>query len=157
MSERNNNLAIENNTDYAVKLMYDECKTGVSQHGPWNLYMVEVGNEPHSLFADEKLHPMLKEYKRGDEIIIKRTQDKEGVFWNVKPASKSNGTTKGVQQTIFDDRTKDIHRQVALKIATQSMGPTTKPWTDYEKIEIQSRVTALLEILEGKQDDDLPF
>ncbi len=158
MSERNNNLVIDTNIDYPVKLMYDECKSGVSQHGPWNLYMVEHNGTPHSIFADEKLHPMLRKYKRGDEIIIRRNQTNQNeVFWEVNRITNGNGSDPSQANARLDDRTLDIHRQVALKIATQSMGPTTKPWTDYEKTEIQSRVNALLGILEGETEDDLPF
>ena len=50
----------------------------------------------------------------------------------------------------LDDRTRDIHRQVALKIATISIGQTTKPWTDEDLQEIKDRMDKLLDILDGE-------
>lgn len=158
MSERLQQLNVEFNKNYDIRLMYDQCKTGTSQYGPWYLYSVEVNNESLGLFADPALHNILKNYRKGDNLTIRRNKSDSGVNWDVKRITNGNGSAPATVSTpLFDDRTRDIHRQVALKIATQSMGPTTKPWTEYEKSEIQSRVNALLEILEGECDDDLPF
>ena len=57
----------------------------------------------------------------------------------------------------LDDRTVDIHRQVALKIATISIGQSLKPWTHDDLQEIKVRMDKLLEILDGSTNDDLPF
>jgi hypothetical protein len=58
----------------------------------------------------------------------------------------------------LDDRTADIHRQVALKIATISLGQNIKPWTDDDLQEIKVRMDKLLAILDGSPDDEsLPF
>lgn len=155
MNERLQQLNIEFNRDYNVRLMYDRCRTGTSQYGPWYLYSIEIDNEPFGLFADPALHEMLKKYRKGDNLVIRRSKDESGVRWVVKRVTNGNGNTDSMP--FIDDRTRDIHRQVALKIATQSMGPTTKPWTEYEQSEIRSRVSALLSILEGETEDVLPF
>lgn len=57
----------------------------------------------------------------------------------------------------LDDRTADIHRQVALKIATISIGQSTKPWTGDDLQEIKLRMDQLLNILDGTTEDALPF
>jgi len=154
MSERMDTLNIEVNRDYQIRLLFDQPKTGESQYGPWHLYGVEYDKETLGLFADLILHGLLKEYGKGDSLVVRRIKSDDEVSWQVKRLINGKGSypTPGL-----DDRTKDIHRQVALKIATQSLGPTTKSWTDYEKTEIQSRVNALLEILDGNPDNDLPF
>jgi hypothetical protein len=78
--------------------------------------------------------------------------------WLVTP---TNGSTRSQpQQTVLkylDDRTADIHRQVALKIATISIGQSTKPWTDDDLQEIKVRMDRLLEILDGRVEDEIPF
>ena len=154
MSERMDTLNIELNRDYQIRLLFDQPKTGESQYGPWHLYGVEYDNETLGLFADLTLHGMLKDYRKGDCLVVRRKKSDDDINWQVKRLINGKGSdpTPGL-----DDRTRDIHRQVALKIATQSMGSTTKLWTDYEKAEIQSRVNALLEILDGNPDNDLPF
>jgi hypothetical protein len=46
MSERQKTLQIKQfNTDYPITLMYDECKSGESNYGPWMLYSVEYEGE----------------------------------------------------------------------------------------------------------------
>ena len=60
-------------------------------------------------------------------------------------------------QTVLDDRTADIHRQVALKIATISIGQSLKPWSDEELQEIKVRMDKLLVILDGDTHDELPY
>jgi len=158
MSERMQQLTVEYNKDYNIKLLYDRCKTGTSQYGPWYLYSVEKDNDILGLFADPTLHDVLKGYRKGDRLTIRRNKSDSGVRWEVNRITNGNGSDPSpAPMHRLDNRTHDIHRQVALKIATQSMGPTTKPWTDYEKTEIQSRVNALLGILEGETEDDLPF
>jgi hypothetical protein len=46
---------------------------------------------------------------------------------------------------------------VALKIATISIGQSTKPWTDDDLQEIKVRMDRLLEILDGSPEVVLPF
>jgi len=146
------------NHDYQVMLTYDNCKSGASQYGAWNLYGVKYDGLEQSIFADDSLHLKLEKYGKGTHLILRRNQDKSGQLeWQVTPAN--GNAQRQPKQTIrhLDDRTIDIHRQVALKIATISIGHSTKPWTTEDLKEIKVRMDKLLEILDGRGDDDLPF
>ncbi|MFC1566167.1 hypothetical protein ACFL4B_04445 [Candidatus Neomarinimicrobiota bacterium] len=160
MSDRQKTLQLKKfNHDFPVTLTYDKCKSGESQYGPWMLYGVEYDGEQQGLFADEHLHQELKNYGKGSKLIIRRNQDESGkLAWQVTPAN-GNSPTRSRQTVIgyLDDRTKDIHRQVALKIATISIGQSLKPWTDEDLQEIKIRMDKLLDILDGSTSDDLPF
>ena len=101
----------------------------------------------------------LDKYGKGTHLILRRNQDKNGrLEWQVTPA---NGNTQHKpQQTVqkcLDDRTIDIHRQVALKIATISIGHSIRPWTTEDLKEIKVRMDKLLEILDGRIVNVLPF
>ena len=115
------------NHDYPVVLTYDQCKSGESQYGPWNLYGVEYDGEQQGIFAEDALHQELQKYGKGARLVIRRNQDDNGQLeWHVSPAN--GNAQRQPQQTVLkylDDRTADIHRQVALKIATISMGQST--------------------------------
>ena len=161
MNERMKTLQLKQfNQDYPVTLIYDQCKSGESNYGPWNLYGVEHEGEQQGLFAEDTLHEQLQKYGKGARLVIRRNQDDKGQLeWQVTPA---NGNTQHkLKQTVSsypDDRTRDIHRQVALKIATVSIGQTTKPWTDEDLQEIKVRMDKLLVILDGSTEDEpLPF
>lgn len=158
MTERSKTLQLKKfNTDYPVILTFDKCKSGESQYGPWNLYGVEHDGEDQGIFAEEALHLELKKYGKGAKLVIRRNQDKGGkLAWQVTPANGSSQTKQTVI-SYLDDRTRDIHRQVALKIATISIGQSQKPWSDDDLLEIKVRMEKLLEILDGSTEDDLPF
>jgi len=147
------------NHDYQVMLTYDNCKSGESQYGSWNLYGVEYEGTKQSIFADDSLHLKLEKYGKGTHLILRRNQDESGrLEWQVTP---QNGNTQHKpQQTVqkhLDDRTSDIHRQVALKIATISIGHSIRPWTTEDLKEIKVRMDKLLEILDGRIVNVLPF
>ncbi len=147
------------NHDYPITLTYDKCKSGEGQYGPWNLYGVEYEGVEQSIFAEDSLHLKLHKYGKGARLVIRRNQDDNGQLeWQVTPA---NGITRQQpKQTVLkylDDRTADIHRQVALKIATISIGQSTKPWTDEDLKEIKVRMDKLLQILDGRVEDELLF
>lgn len=160
MSERQNTLQLKKfNHDYPIILNYDKCKSGESQYGEWFLYNIDYDGEQQGLFADEHLHQKLMNYSKGAKLVIRRNQDEEGKLeWKVTPANGESQTKS--KQTVLkylDDRTADIHRQVALKIATISMGQSTKPWTDEDLQEITIRMNKLLLILDGTDENELPF
>ncbi len=147
------------NYDYPVVLTYDQCKSGESQYGPWHLYWVEHEGVEQGIFAEEALHQELKKYGKESKLVIRRNQNDNGQLeWQVTPA---NGNAQHQpKQTVLkylDDRTADIHRQVALKIATVSIGQNIKPWSDDDLQEIRVRMDKLLVILDGFTDDALPF
>lgn len=158
MSERQKTLQLNQfNHDYPVTLVYDQCKSGESNYGPWNLYGVKYEGIEQGIFAKEALHQELKKYSKGSKLVIRRDQDSDGnLEWNVTPANGNNRSNQTVLN-YMDDRTKDIHRQVALKIATLSIGQSTKPWVDEDLQEIRVRMGMLLEILDGKSENELPF
>ena len=136
--------------DYQVKLTYDKCKSGESQYGLWNLYGVEHEGKNKSIFAKDSLHLKLQKYGKGTHLILRRNQSENGQLeWQVTPA---NGNAQ-YQQTL-DNRTLDIHRQVALKIATLSIGHSLKPWTNEEFKEIKIRMDKLLDILDIRVNSD---
>ena len=161
MNDRMKTLQLKQfNTDYPVTLTYDKCKSGESQYGPWNLYSVEHNGEPQRIFAEDALHQELQKYGKGAKLVIRRNQDGNGQLeWQVTPANGS--TREQPQQTVLsylDDRTRDIHRQVALKIAAISIGQSTKPWTEEDLLEIKIRMDRLLVILDGStEDESLPL
>jgi len=159
MSERQKTLQLKKfNYDYAITLLYDKCKSGESNYGPWMLYGVEHDGQQHGLFAEDALHQELKKYNKGAKIVIRRNQNDEGKLeWQVTPANGNNNSSNQTVLSYLDDRTRDIHRQVALKIATISIGQNVKPWIDADLQEIKIRMDKLLEILDGSIEDDLPF
>ena len=147
------------NHDYPVMLTYDQCKSGESQYGPWNLYGVEYEGVEQSIFAEDSLHLKLMQYGKGTRLVLRRNKDENGQLeWQVTPV---NGSTqqqsKQTSLKYLDDRTADIHRQVALKIATGSIGQSTKPWTVEDLVEIKVRMDKLLDILDGTKNDELPY
>ncbi len=147
------------NHDYPITLVYDRCKSGESQYGPWNLYGIEYEGVEQGIFAEDALHQQLQKYGKRARLVIRRNQDENGQLeWQVSPAN--DNTQYKSKQTVLkylDDRTADIHRQVALKIATISIGQSLKPWADEDLQEIKVRMDKLLEILDGKANNELPF
>lgn len=160
MNERMKTLQLKQfNQDYFITLTYDKCKSGESQYGPWNLYGIKYDGVEQGIFAEDALHQELKKYGKGAKLVIRRNQNENGLLeWSVTPV---NGNTQHQpKQTVLkylDDRTADIHRQVALKIATISIGQNNKPWAAEDLIEIKERMDKLLVILDGDTSDDLPF
>ena len=160
MNERMKTLQLKQfNKDYPITLTYDKYKSGESQYGVWNLYGIKYDGVEQGIFAEDALHEELKKYGKGAKLVIRRNQDDNGQLeWSVTPA---NGDTQDKSQktvqSYLDGRTLDIHRQVALKIATISIGQSTKPWTDEDLMEIKVRMDKLLEILDGSANNDFPF
>ena len=143
------------NHDYQVMLIYDKCKSGESQYGSWNLYGVKYDGLEQCIFAEDSLHLKLEKYGKGTHLILRRDQIENGQLeWQVTPA---NGNAQHQPKQNLDDRTVDIHRQVALKLATSSIGYSLKPWTDEDLKEIRDRMDRLLMLLDGHTSNDLPY
>ena len=159
MNDRMKTLQLKKfNQDYPVVLTYDQSKSGESNYGPWNLYGVEYEGEQQGLFAEDALHQELKKYGKGARLVIRKNQDDNGrLDWQVVPATGNNRSSNQTVLNYLDDRTRDIHRQVALKISTISIGQSTKPWTNEDLEEIKVRMDKLLEILDGGTNNDLPY
>lgn len=160
MSERQKTLQLKQfNHDYPVTLLYDTCKSGESNYGPWMLYGVEHDGEQQGLFVEDVLHQKLKNYGKGARLVIRRNQDESGTLsWQVVPANGESQIkpTKTVS-AYLDDKSASIQRAMALKIAVISVGTSTRAWTNDDLKEIRSRMGKLLEILNGSDENELPF
>jgi len=155
-------LKLKTNLDHIVTLRYDQPKTGTNNYGDWFLYGVIHEGEEKGLFATSYLNDKLKFYGEGDVLNIRKEEVGGKIQWNVIPQEgtdvkrdrgKSAGTngvpvstpTKAIS---MDDRTKDIHKQVCLKLAVQSMPPVESFSADaYEEVDF--RMNKFLEILDG--------
>jgi hypothetical protein len=155
-------LKIPTNGSAVVEFMFDQPKTGTNNYGQWNLYGLKKDGEDVSLFATDLLHSKLQYYKTGDVVEIAKNETEQGrIAWDVTPKegtpvkNASNATPSTVQTTSggqkVDYRTADIHKQVCLKLAVQSMNGVF----DIEAIE--DRMYSLLSVLHGNQSDDLPI
>ena len=132
MNDKTKTLQLKKyNHNYPKTQTFDKCKSGESQYCAWNLSSVEYNGDQQSLFAEDGLYQQLPKYVKASKLGICRKKD--------------------------DDRIKDIHKQVALKIATISIVQNIKPWNDEDLREIRVRMENLPEILDGRVDDDLPF
>jgi len=160
MSERQKTLQLKQfNHDYPVTLIYDQCKSGESNYGPWMLYGIIHENVEQGIFAETGLHNKLKNYGKGSKLIIRRNQDEDGKLeWQVTPANGNSQSkpTKTVS-SYLDDKSASIQRAMALKIAVISVGTSTRAWTDDDLSEIKLRMEKLLDILDGSCEDALPF
>ena len=149
-------LKITANTDNNVKFLFDSPLEGTNAYGVYHLYKFDVEGEEHSLFATDNLHEKLKDYNKGDVVNIRKEEYEAGKMgWIVNPAEgvvakigSSNTQTGGEIVRGIDDRTKDIHRQVCLKLAVQSMG--TSETLDFAMVKL--RMEGLINILDSKDD-----
>jgi hypothetical protein len=155
-------LKIPTNGSAVVEFMFDNCKQGTNTYGNWNLYGLKCEGEDVSLFATDNLHNKIQYYKTGDVIEIAKNETEQGrIMWDITPRegtavkNASNSTATPVKatsgSTTPDDRTADIHKQVCLKLAVQSMG------SDFNIEEIESRMYSLLSVLHGTESDGLPI
>lgn len=155
-------LKIPTNGSAVVELMFDNCKQGTNDYGNWNLYGLKSEGQDVSLFATDLLHEKMKYYSTGDVVQINKNETDQGrIQWEVIPKNgtpardASNSTAAPVQSVVSskstDSRTADIHKQVCLKLAVQSMGD------DFDVEEIESRMYSLLSVLHGSESDGLPI
>jgi len=160
MSERQKTLQLKQfNHDYPVTLIYDQCKSGESNYGPWMLYGIIHEGVEQGIFAETDLHNKLKNYGKGAKLVIRRNQDDNGKLeWQVTPANgNSQSKPSKTVSSYLDDKSASIQRAMALKIAVISVGTSTRAWTDEDLQEIKVRMEKLLDILDGSTPDDLPF
>ena len=156
MSDRTPTLQIKYNTAYPVELLYDQPKQGESQYGKYNLYSLIYNNENFGLFAEDALHEKLSQFKKGNHVVIERSQGEKGqLLWQVSPQNGSPSQAKTAEN--IDKRTMEIYRSLALKIATMSIGQSLQKWGQSELDEIQERMEHLLLILIGEVHEELPF
>lgn len=147
-------LKIRANTDNNVKFLFDSPLEGTNAYGVYHLYKFDVEGEEHSLFATDNLHEKLKDYNKGDVVNIRKEEYEAGKMgWVVTPAEgvvarPSTTKTGGEIVRDLDARTQDIHRQVCLKLAVQSM--ETSETLDFAMVKL--RMEGLINILDSKDD-----
>ena len=152
MSEYNN-IKIQPNIDYNFKFMHDSPIQGENSYGQYNLYNFEHNGESVSLFATDALHNKIQVFQKDDTIIVrKQTQPNGKMEWVVIPTmgtpERTATSSTPNNQAKVDDRTKDIHRQVCLKLAVQSMGISISENLDFDMVKM--RMEGLLNVLEGE-------
>lgn len=151
------------NTDNVVKFLYDTPIEDTNAYGMYHLYGFEKDGEETGLFATDALHEKLKNFTKGDSINIRKEEYEAGKFgWNVVPEEGTptrqspppsvNGSYNPTKTA--DDRTLDIHRQVCLKLAVQSMDTIG----GIDSATVKLRMETLLDVLDGKKTkEELPF
>jgi len=159
-------LTLMTNLDHEVEFLFDNHKEGEKDYGTeirkWYLYGVKHDGEEKSLFPSEALHEKLRSYRKGDKVNIRKDEVGDHIEWNV---TLTNGSTPSTtNETDWDaikeekreyaesqnkKRSKDIHRQVALKLAVE-----TASIPELDMGVIKKRMKTFLAIIE---EDDLPF
>lgn len=164
MEQNPNTLKFKSNTDHVVTLLFDTPQTGTNSYGDWFRYGCEHNGQESSFFATGYLHSKLEGYGKGAKLNIRKVElDGGKIGWDIIPEEGTSIKTKTdvpamvqQRQATNDERTKDIHKQVCLKLAVQSMGVVEK----LDIAEVNSRMIALQLILEGEtetSEDKLPF
>ncbi len=157
-------------TDYKIQLMEDKPTPQESQWGVQNEYSITYNGQPYSLTASAGLHKQLCLYGRGSNLNIRKEAFGEGktkfvVTSNgVTPPSAMAGTptTAPVTASGVDARTKDIHRQVCLKLACQMFGESQVTLSAGSITVIEANMLQLLQVLDGDtepetKESDFPF
>ena len=139
-----NQIKFAEGQQYDVTFKFDTPKTGNNQHGEWNLYGVEHNGTDSSFFASPGLHRRIKSFSQGDSISIVKNMQNGRTAWDVKELGSSKSTNTSMT---MDARTKDIHRQVCLKLAVESIGTKTKVTDAYYK-DVKERMEGLLAVLD---------
>ena len=163
--EHHPTLKIKANIDNVVEFLYDSPKEGTNDFGMWHRYALKHNGNEVGLFATDALHAKLMNFTTGDRVNIRKEEYEPNKYgWNVIPEegtparntgtpSNINGSYKSTPSATTQERTKDIHRQVCLKLAVQSMGtPET-----LDLAIVKQRMEGLLDVLDGKETDSLPF
>jgi len=151
--------------DYLVRLMADASEPKDSQWGVQHEYSITYNGQPYDLTASAGLHKQLSLYGRGSNLIIRKEAFGEGktkfvvTSQGVTPPSEMGAAPK--IQIGVDDRTKDIHRQVCLKLACQMYGESQTALSMGALTVIEANMLSLLQVLDGeiKEEDDnsVPF
>ena len=63
-------LELAINTPTEISLLFDDCVSGQSQYGTYNLYAIEANGSEWSFFAPDSVHEQIKNLKKGDSAIV---------------------------------------------------------------------------------------
>ena len=143
-----NQIKFIEGTEYKVTFKFDTPKTGNNQHGEWNLYGVEHDGADSAFFASPGLHRQVRVFKQGDTVSITKGSRNGRAFWDVKKLGSSSPSANGDMS--LDARTKDIHRQVCLKLAVESIGSKAKVTDAYYK-DVKARMEGFLAVLDPSE------
>ena len=139
----NNQFKLDPKKDNIVELTSDKpLDNGMNKWGKWFLY---VGNKD----GIEEIHKKLSEYSKGALVNIKQEEYAPNKFaWEVHALQGTPKKKKGEKtldsSPISDARTLDIHKQVCLKLAVQSMD-------EFDIKVIEERTYQLLDVLHGSR------
>ena len=168
-------LKIKANLDHIVEFKYDLPNEGVSDYGPWHRYALIHNNEEVGLFASDALDAKLKHFVTGDRVNIRKEEYEPGKYgWNVIPEEGTSvrhiSSPDGVQKistlsemetekriywaSRTDDKTYDIHKQVALKEACKMFGGKKTKLTEKDSEILLYNMHAILDVLEEFRDVD---
>ena len=136
-----NEIKFGENEEYIVTFKFDTPQTGTGQYGEWNRYGVEHKGEDSSFFASTGLHNRIKSFKQGDSVKIIKRMSNGKTSWDIKKTGETAVTV------VTDARTKDIHRQVCLKLAVESIGVKAKATDAYYK-DVGDRLKGFLAVLD---------
>ena len=154
-----NDYKIPDDTTIVVTLLEDKPDLRDGKYGAFNVYALNLDGQEISLGASPGLHKQLLNYSKGDSVKIVKAEYAPGKqSYTVTPDSTTTSVASSYDP---DDRTKDIHRQVCLKLAVQSMGVCSAMEEEFNYGEVKDRMEGLLNVLDGnkipEKKEDLPF
>ena len=146
-----NQFKLDPKKDNIVELTSDKpLDDGVNKWGKWFLYVGNKDDIEHTFFVNsESLHKKLSEYSKGALVNIKQEEYAPNKFaWEVHALQGTLKKKKGKKtldsSPISDARTLDIHKQVCLKLAVQSID-------EFDIKVIEERTYQLLDVLHGSR------
>jgi hypothetical protein len=153
------NYKMPDSTTIVVTLLEDKPYEGESEWGKFKSYSLDLNGQSVSMVASPGLHKQLLNYSKGDSVKIVKAEYAPGKqSYTVTPDSTTTSVASSYDP---DDRTKDIHRQVCLKLAVQSMGVCSAMEEEFNYGEVKDRMEGLLNVLDGnkipEKKEDLPF
>lgn len=164
------------NNDYPITLMADKPTTQDGQWGVKHIYPISFAGGLWDISASDGLHKQLSLYGKGSNLTVRK--ETFGDAGHSKFVVTSNGVTPPSAMAAtpvmpmvgIDDRTKDIHRQVCLKLACQMFGESQVTLSAGSITVIEANMLQLLQVLDGddakdeapkesvpEKDSDLPF
>jgi len=90
MSEREK-LNLEINKPIEVTLLYDEPIISTNQYGEYIMYCLKNNEKEYVFFAPAEVHQELKNYGKGDSVIITKLAAQRGTKLITKYAARGSG------------------------------------------------------------------
>ena len=151
-----NNYKMPKDSTIMVTLLHDTPEERESEYGKFNVYTFDLNGKEVSMTASAGLHKQLINHSKGDYLkIVKAEYAPDRQSFKVTQEQSNGVVPKPSALTgsfTPDNRTADIHRQVCLKLAVQSMGVSG----DLNYDEVKSRMESLLDVLDPKEVEKNP-